>query len=122
MTAPDLPAMLARCESATPVTDDEALALVRPFGSDARHHLYEALTRNSIDAAVAFHEAVLPGWSIQIIINADGEKRVRLLPTESGFVDMLESPDIDVSHKDVPLAIICADLEALIAKGESDAL
>lgn len=60
----------------------------------------------SIDAAVEFFKAVLSGWSIQVSINSDGERRVRLLPPRSSFVDMLESTDIDVSLSDTCLAII----------------
>jgi hypothetical protein len=122
MTQTALADLLARVEEMTgPLTQpDEIFDLNHKVFPDAqagaRAHLVGALTTGSLDAAVAFCEAVLPGWFHGY--GSDGMDRYREGPF--GCVGNHELNIIVEAWMATPaLALVLAVLKALQAKTET---
>lgn len=119
-----LRALLERVEGATgelPHGEAQALVGACQFDPDAAYLLMVAITDAPLNAtgyAIAFHEAVLPGWHIEIR-GSTGDWYCGTAPDHwAHYEDPEERNGKTATGKDIPLAIVAATLKALIAKAE----
>lgn len=122
-----LRALLERVEGATgelPHGEAQALVGACQFDPDAAYLLMVAITDAPLNAtgyALAFHEAVLPGWYIRMSCDPEDNPKYYCGAATQEWA-YYEAPEEfgggSQHHVSLPLAIIAADLRALIAKAE----